>query len=598
MARRKNYKLDQSKQSNYSKKLCRLRKEQIAAKLAGQPAWKISPISAGYDRLWPLRDVAVSIGIPEDPAFSIPAGNDSRTSAQIAGLIFEKVKEISPDKMTHQRTKVVLKYYKKIFFTDVNHIFKFTSSQLLQLFFICMSNFTFSSNIKKSIYLYCTCKLDTQKRCPVVYAIHYDAQNNVYYVRPTKDITHTHDFDMAIERIKSIGYGLPVKDNGIRTTNISRRVNMLNRKARVGIQVDIPEDYRFSMKISQQMESKEIVLALKQLVNNVPMSKSIHPKIHYTYEKLLNITDEVYTFTCSQLCQILQVYQQCFRLDPTDDSYSTLCNCTPSMPGSRMNVGTCNFRWTLTTDYVKSQFYITFLAGKHNHGVEHCALKCGVDHEVFGISEVRPRLAIENGIKRTLAPQKRKCLRNRRTSQTFMLRLSLLEIANCAEPVDIPDDPSLDFEIDSSMGDKDFIERLKSKYFMRVRPDVVDSSIHKTFAKIFYIKHQIYRFTVSQLCQFFLAYKNSFWLRTAGPQKTIVHVLALCSVINEDGSNPKGCRSPCSLKIDREKQFIYWRKVGDPLVIQNHSHSFEEIIRKAGYDVKDLNLDLDSITEG
>ncbi|GMG40462.1 unnamed protein product [Ambrosiozyma monospora] len=592
--RRAPKKLDPNNRPNYRIKQSQITKERIQRELEGKPAWKISPISAGYDRLWPLRDRAIPIGIPEDPAFTIPAGSDKRTGNQIAHSIHQQISDVTIDMMSPQRIQLVTRYYKKIFFTDVNHIYKFTPSQLLQMLFLFLKNFSDSNCKKKSIYLFCSCKLDTQKRCPVVFAIHYDVDNNVYYVRPTKDVEHSHDFEVAMDRIKSLGFGtLKVTGKILTTGGIMRRINMLSRKARFGIHVDIPEDSRFSMEFTPELESKDIVSKLRQLVASMPISNTVHPSVHETYQNLFNVSDEVYILTCSQLCQVLQVYRMCLRLEIIDYSYSSNLTCTPSMPGSLFNIGTCNFRWTLTLDYVRSQFYITYLAGEHTHGIEHGALKCGVDPSVFGVTKIRPRTVLP--VKRRVRPEKRKHLRGKHNIPTFKLTLSLLEMANCAEAVDIPDDPSFNFRIGPNMTDKGFLASLKDKYFMRVKPNVVHPSIHKIFAQTYYIKHQIYCFTVSQLCQLFLAYRDCFWLRTVGlPRKDdVLQIIVRCSIKRD----ALGCEAPNTLRVDREKQVIYWRKVGDPLVIQKHAHSYEETIRKAGYKLQDLTLDLEGLLE-
>ncbi|GMG22150.1 unnamed protein product [Ambrosiozyma monospora] len=575
---------DPSKRSKLNKYKSKVHKEKTAERLAGQPAWMIKPLSAGYDRLWPLRDVAIPVQIPNDEAFAIPPSkDDKRTSRELFNQINELLKEIRQDMLSEERVQLLIKFYQQIFFTDVNHVYKLNKSQLLQLFFLFLRNFNVSSDMKKTIHLFCTCRVQSRSRCPVVFGLHYDAADDVYYLRPTKACGHSHDLKFAMERIISLGFG--ELGQRLESTASGRRANMIGLMAYKCLTVDIPEDNRFSMDITPEMEAPEIVPNLRKLVKLVPMPNPVPQSIHNTFEKLFNIKDEVYAFTCSQLCLLLRVYQKCLIIDPSNNSYSSVVMCSPSMVGSIVNVGKCGFRLTLTPDYVRSRFYLSFLAGKHLHGIEHCALKCKVDPSIFGVTTITPRVVKRIKPSRTRTQPIRRYSRNTQ----FHLKLSLLEISNCSEPVNIPEDDEFHFELHPDIGGNDLIENLKSKYLLRLKPDVVHPSIHETFARIFYIKHQIYRFTVSELCQFLLVYQEVIRLsvrkRLASGDLVIS---ALCSFVS------KGCNASCTLYVDFKKQVIYWRKVGDPLIIEKHSHSFEDAIGKAGYQMNNLNLNLSS----
>ncbi|GMG39762.1 unnamed protein product [Ambrosiozyma monospora] len=388
---------DPSRRTEYSLKESELIRQRIKNELPMKPAWKINPISAGYDRLWPLRDVAVTVDIPEDIQFTIPEADDKRNGVKLGATIVNKLGEVTPDMMNDERIELIMKYFRKIFFTEVNHVYKFTPSQLLQMLYLIFNNFRLATKRRKSIYLECSCKLDTQKgRCPVTYAIHYDAQNNVYYMRPTKDTQHIHDFDLSMDRIRSAGYGLPEHEwrdqYKARFQRVSSRINMLSRKARFSIPAGIPEDGQFTIVFTKEMQGKQVVSILKDLVKNTSRPLEVHPSIHKAYEKLFDISDEVYAFSCSQLCQLLQIYQKCLRLEPNSEGHSTVLLCNPTMTRSSVKVNPCRFRWTLTADYIKSQFYLSKLSGEHSHGINDCALKCGVHPSVNRLrsSEVLP----------------------------------------------------------------------------------------------------------------------------------------------------------------------------------------------------------------
>ncbi|GMG29305.1 unnamed protein product [Ambrosiozyma monospora] len=561
------------------------KKERKLRELIGQPAWKISPISAGYDRLWPLRDFSIPVQIPEDPSFTIPAADDKRTSRQLYLQICEVRREISQDSMSEKQIELLTDQYKKIFFTDRNHVLKFTPSQLLQLLYLFLNNFTVQHNGKKTMYLRCACKLEKQNRCSVAYAIHYDAQNDLYYVRPTKDIDHNHDLDVAIRRILSFGYGA---QEGTRSS-IGRRANILAYMSGRCIPVDIPEDNRFSLILTEQMDSQDIVSKLRVLLKILPKVDEIHPSIHKTFERFFSITDETFHMSPSQLCQFLQVYQNCLKIDANTDRYTTNLFCSPAVFGSSVNLGKCDFRFTITPDHIRQQFYISYLGGRHTHGIEYCALKCGIDSSIFGVSEVKPRQMVAPKSKSKSKSKVTKLTKTRKgvpRKLPFRLNLSFLEIANSSEPVDIPDDPSFHFQIDPSMTANDLISSLKAKYFMRVKPAVFHPSIHRTLAQVFYIKHQIYRFTISQLCQLLFAYRECFWLiQRKNAEHRVVTFFVFCS----------RCRARCILTADFEKQVFYWRKNGDPLAVQQHPHSFEETIKKAGLEFDKLSLNLKTL---
>ncbi|GME85105.1 unnamed protein product [Ambrosiozyma monospora] len=78
-------------------------------------------------------------------------------------------------------------------------------------------------------------------------------------------------------------------------------------------------------------------------------------------------------------------------------------------------------------------------------------------------------------------PQKRKL------RKCFTLTLTLLEMAICSEPVDIPEDPSFEFKFSSDMEPKKLIMSLKNMYYTKVKPK--QRGIHQTFLKLFQIKH-------------------------------------------------------------------------------------------------------------
>ncbi|GME71328.1 unnamed protein product [Ambrosiozyma monospora] len=567
--------------SKFNTKRSQQQKHQTLSKLTGQPAWKIHPISAGYDRVWPLREFSIPVQIPEDSSFTIPAADDKRTSRQLYVQICDLIRAIPHDSISEKQIELLTDYYKRIFFTDVNHVFKFTPSQLLQFLYLFLNNFTAMHNQKKAIYLLCACKLEKQKRCPVTYAIHYDVQDDVYYVRPTKEIDHNHDLDVAIRRILTFGYGAQEGHK----SSIGRRANILTYMTGRCIPLEIPEDNRFSLTLTKQMSAQDIVSKLRFLLKSIPPADDIHSSIHKTFEILFKITDETFYMSPSQLCQLLQVYQNCLKIDPNTDRHTTNLFCSPSMFGSSVNLGKCDFRLTITPDHIRQQFYISYLGGKHTHGIEYCALKCGIDPSIFGVSEVKPRqMVVSNRKTKVAKPTKTGKVVKRKLH--FRLDLSFLEVANSSEPIDIPHDPSLDFQMDPSMKAKDLISNLKAKYFMRVKSAVFHPSIHRTFAQVFYIKHKIYRFTVSQLCQLLFAYRECFWLiQKPRVEHRGLTIFACCSC----------CRASCSLTADFDKQVFYWRKIGDPLVIQQHPHSFEETIKKAGFEIDQLSLDLKTL---
>ncbi|GME90499.1 unnamed protein product [Ambrosiozyma monospora] len=165
----------------------------------------------------------------------------------------------------------------------------------------------------------------------------------------------------------------------------------------------------------------------------------------------------------------------CCKLDPSSYSYSTTFYCSPAVLASSTNIHRCSFQLTLTTDYVQSRLYLSYLNGKHNHGIEDCALKCRADSFIFGITEVKPRSASSSSSSSVVKSKRHNPSRTLRTKKmqrgpsVFTLSLSILEMFHCSEPVGIPEDASLQFQFTLDMEDEKFILCLKNKYFSRVK---------------------------------------------------------------------------------------------------------------------------------
>ncbi|GME74792.1 unnamed protein product [Ambrosiozyma monospora] len=563
-----------------------LRIQRHKERLAGQPSWNIRPITSSKDRMWPLRDVAIPVSFPDHPSFTLPPSpDDRRTAKHLSDQIRGTIENSQPNMLDDATVKLITTYYEKVFFSDITHIYKFTSSQLLQMFYLFMKNFCWGRQNGKTARFQCACRVVANEPCPLCLAIHYDIFNDVFYIRPTREAQHTHDYDMALQRIELL------RDDKCKRAQLcgqTRRANDLAKYSREAIPVDIPEDSRYKLDLSDKPTSRVLVSRLNQMIKDAPMPTQIDSTIHRTYEKLFNMTNEVYVLSVSQICQLFQIYHRCFSFGCTKIGFSPICNCSPKIRGSSFGLQDCRFRWSWVPDHVEFKFYIILLRGSHNHGIEYCALKSKIEPSVFGITEIRPPVKENNDTDKPPKWSRKSYTKPfHKKSVTFVLPLSILEMANCSEPVAIPDDPSFRLPLDPSLSARDMVSALKQMYFMRVKPSVADPSIHQTFARIFHIKHQIYRFTVSQLCQLLLAYKGCFRLyarRQKPGEKCCLQVI--CT------ARPKICLAYYSLWTDFEKQVFYWRKIGDPLVVQEHKHSLEMVIAKAGYKLADLNINL------
>ncbi|GME86590.1 unnamed protein product [Ambrosiozyma monospora] len=85
--------------------------------------------------------------------------------------------------------------------------------------YVFWNSFCVGRNPNRILYLTCACKLNTRESCQVLHAIHYDAQHNVYYLRPTREASHSHDFGTTMERVHSLGYGLSDQEFSVRRVN-------------------------------------------------------------------------------------------------------------------------------------------------------------------------------------------------------------------------------------------------------------------------------------------------------------------------------------------------------------------------------------------
>ncbi|GME96611.1 unnamed protein product [Ambrosiozyma monospora] len=78
--------------------------------------------------------------------------------------------------------------------------------------------------------------------------------------------------------------------------------------AAVAIPSMIPENNQFMIEFGQNLKLKEIMEQMKNIYSTTSLSNSLDSSIPDTHDSLLEITDQVYSFTPSQLLQLLSSF--------------------------------------------------------------------------------------------------------------------------------------------------------------------------------------------------------------------------------------------------------------------------------------------------
>ncbi|GME92531.1 unnamed protein product [Ambrosiozyma monospora] len=150
--------------------------------------------------------------------------------------------------------------------------FQFTVSQLMQLLCAFKGDFMFENANHQHCFLIFQVKGGERLRL-LRLLVHYDIGSNSFSVIKSK------------EKVPGVTY-----------------------------RVTIPEDANRGPMFEKFLSLPEIIRKLNDFCALEPPPPAIHPSVHETYTKLMNLTKDVYLFSPSQLCQLLIVYRFCFRV--------------------------------------------------------------------------------------------------------------------------------------------------------------------------------------------------------------------------------------------------------------------------------------------
>ncbi|GMG41095.1 unnamed protein product [Ambrosiozyma monospora] len=236
-------------------------------------------------------------------------------------------------------------------------------------------------------------------------------------------------------------------------------------------------------------------------------ARKVHPSIHSAFIKLFEMEKEVFSFSYSQLCQLLRVYHKTFFIHARRSTITFSCVPQP------LDDLKCNVQWDLCPNDSRSVFRLTKpLPVKHNHDIGKCAKRVGISPNVLGsTSDESDEESEEDEDIETVSPKPGTKDTGRRTAGAI--------------PVGIPENKLFHIDIEPNMTPKERTKMLNQYVLGGSFPNSDDASISETFKKLMNIKDEIYSFTVSQLLQFLCAYHNTFSLFYKKPKTYILFKL-------------------------------------------------------------------------
>ncbi|GMG27177.1 unnamed protein product [Ambrosiozyma monospora] len=249
-------------------------------------------------------------------------------------------------------------------------------------------------------------------------------------------------------------------ENGSRAINIPIRFTFTELKG-LAIPVRIPERKSFDVQIDPGSNLKEVMDVMKQFYSKASPTDCVDDSIKETHSKLVNIRDEIYKFTFSQLLQLLTAYKGLFLLkNHGKRSYITF---------KSKSTKRCLHFFKLLLRYDQDEGLIYL----RNSDLPSCTIATTYSMVPFG---------------------------------------EISELSKTSIPITIPEDENVKLNIDSNASMNEVARELD--VFCKDRKasqqlENIHSSFHDTVSKLSTMNDEVYRFTMSQLLQFLTAYHSN-----------------------------------------------------------------------------------------
>ncbi|GME85235.1 unnamed protein product [Ambrosiozyma monospora] len=312
------------------------------------------------------------------------------------------------------------------------------------------------------------------------------------------------------------------------------------------IPVKIPENEKFLFRPDKSnTKTKYLTEYTLDMSDPIPF----HPSFNETYSKVLNITTEEYEFTSSQFMQFLVVFWSEFWC--SSEHLDIGCLSRDQFTRERCCAGL-----SATYEAVQDKFYLKRRTSHtHNHAVTGYQTPDGTNVDI--------RTKIEKIYGLYVYP--------RSTIDFFISRASV--------PVDIPEINGL--PIESNAGIDATLSLIKKDPNLVTVPYSHDTSIHLTYAKLFFNKGLFHIFTHSQLFQFMRIYNNCFRLDTSKQGWYLV-----CKVKSFDGHD---CDTKYYVRYLADKNVFVVYSMPKTWSF-GHSHGFAASLSLVGLKLSDVNL--------
>ncbi|GMG55617.1 unnamed protein product [Ambrosiozyma monospora] len=272
----------------------------------------------------------------------------------------------------------------------------------------------------------------------------------------------------------------------------------MSELAEIAVPVRIPENKSFEISLDECNTLRDIVEKLRHYQANSLRNEpeTPNPLVTETYLQLMNIKDEIYKFTISQILQLLCAYKGFFeKLNQSLNQSGYGC-------------------------------HITFKQEDNGQitGFSRLILRYDVDTKWFYLRKSAHLTSTDSW----------------ENSKVSIGRNSIHSVI----PVTIPEDDNIKFgPHESSL--KGIINELKRVSWKRDIPAVIPQPINKTYSDLFEVTTKVYQFSISQMVQFVTVYRLCFRMKCNTSDNS---AYLLCRMKDETGF--VNCPGRLLLKFD------------------------------------------------
>ncbi|GME75023.1 unnamed protein product [Ambrosiozyma monospora] len=314
------------------------------------PAHQIKLISTNKkQRYEPFYQCSIKTSISENKEFHLPEDQDYLRPYD--NIVSSIPNSDVTDKLTQETIDILVSEYKRIFYTEPDHVYIFSASQLLQLMYISQGSLSLLVNGRNVAYLKC-CFGTAFVACPQVFSLYYDPTHNCFYIRPKKLRDHNHVFkclhleenpEQVISheptfKKKTYPKAIPESENSTNHSPKKQRESAhknveklpqlkLKQMNKVAIPVTIPENPFFNFELQDDEQLIDTLSLMKSKTK--PSNYTVHSSVRDAYMKMFFIKDQIYSFTPSQFGQMLDAVKRLFWITaPHEQNVFLICSMT------------------------------------------------------------------------------------------------------------------------------------------------------------------------------------------------------------------------------------------------------------------------------